>query len=301
MMFFHLIWTGKRPGQVIFSDKKPDNCNFEGSFRIKKETFTICGTIHPKMNTYYPPPKLIYSKNQYLSSHLQKCIRRMDDVKSVQTAKHFLDLDCSSFLRRLPIIMLEDVTIHESIGVIVWLMIAVTKGFQLKWEMVKWLLGVVYYLSNEPMKTNYFNTDREEIDLSQQKEDRNILYSLRFRKAYGGMKGDMNMIEYYIQEIIQKNISVKRDKIQYIKLGMDQLKYSEWVYQANDFHCNRSIPRQVQSHIPNMDEERIRKLIWYFSSSLNKRFTIEYSEKDTEDWEKIRKVVRKVQKSCKFY
>ena len=295
-MFFHLIWTGKRPEQVVFSDKKPENCNFEGSFKIKKQTFTLCGTIHPQFNNYYSPPKLIYSKNQYLSSHLQKCIRRMDDVKSVQTAKHFLDLDCSSFLRRLPIIMLEDVTIHESIGVIVWLMIAVTKGFHLKW-----LLGVVYYLSNEPMKTSYFNTDREENDLTQQKEDLDILYSLRFRKAYGGMKGDMNMIEYYIHEIIQKNIFVKKDKIQLIKFGMENLKYSDWVYQANDFHCNRSIPYQVKIYFPTMKEDRIRELIWYFSSSLNKRFTIEYSEKDTEDWEKIRKIVRKVQKSCKFY
>ena len=37
----------------------------------------------------------------------------MEDVKSVQTAKHIIDLDCNSFLRRLPIIMIEDVTLHD--------------------------------------------------------------------------------------------------------------------------------------------------------------------------------------------
>ena len=71
----------------------------------------------------------------------------MEDVKSVQTAKHIIDLDCNSFLRRLPIIMIEDVTLHESFPIIIWLMIAYYKGFEIKNEIVKWLLGVVYCLS----------------------------------------------------------------------------------------------------------------------------------------------------------
>ena len=126
-MFFYLNWEGKRPTQIIVTDTKPLKCNFNETFKIKKEEFTICGNINPKFSQYYPPSKLIYHKNQYLSSHLQKAIRRMNDIKSVQTAKHFIDLDYQSFLRRLPIIMMEDVTIHESIKVIVWLMIALTK------------------------------------------------------------------------------------------------------------------------------------------------------------------------------
>ena len=82
-------------------------------FKYKKKEYTICGNINPNFTKYYPPVKE-YKKNQYLLSHLQKSIRRMEDVKSVQTAKHIIDLDCNSFLRRLPIIMIEDVTLHES-------------------------------------------------------------------------------------------------------------------------------------------------------------------------------------------
>ena len=38
---------------------------------------------------------------------------------------------------------------------------------------------------------------------------------------------------------------------------MTNLKKDEWIYQANDFHCNRSIVKQVQKYYPKMkDEER---------------------------------------------
>ena len=53
---------------------------------LKKKEFTICGTINEKFTTYYPPPKLIYRKNQYLSSHLQKCIRRSLVQPAIQIA-----------------------------------------------------------------------------------------------------------------------------------------------------------------------------------------------------------------------
>ena len=85
----------------------------------------------------------------------------MDDIKAVQTSKHLIDLDCNSFLRRLPIIMLEDVTLHSSFPIIIWLMIASSKKYQLKLEMIKWLLGVVYYLSNETSKQMYFKEEKE--------------------------------------------------------------------------------------------------------------------------------------------
>ena len=114
------------------SHDKPETITFQESFRIKDKEYVLCGNINPNFKTYYPPPKMKYTKNQYLLSHIQKSVRRMDDIKSVQSAKHLIDLDCTSFLRRLPIIMLEDVTLHESISIIVWLMIANSKKYPLK-------------------------------------------------------------------------------------------------------------------------------------------------------------------------
>ena len=126
-MFFYLEWIYKRPSCIEIRETKPENITYETTFKIKKEEFVLCGNISSNLTDYVPDYNFKYRKNQYLLSHLQKCIRRTDSMKSVKSAKHLLDLDINSFMRRLPIIMLEDVTIHESFPVIVWLMIAVSK------------------------------------------------------------------------------------------------------------------------------------------------------------------------------
>lgn len=302
-MFFYLEWTDKRPTKVELLKERPKDINYECNFRIKKEKYVLCGNINQSFVRYYPPPKLKYTRNQYLLSHLQKSVRRMDDIKAVQTAKHLIDLDCNSFLRRLPIVMLEDVTLHESISVIVWLMIAYSKKYQIKIEMVKWLLGVVYYLSNEPQKTTYFKeTNEYQWDESTTTMDLNvILKTLRFRKAYGGMKGDMEMIEYYVGLVLNNNIFIKKTKIPLVKPFMECLSRKDWIYEANDFHCNRSIIGYIQQYHPRYTEEYLKLLVWNFSSSLNKRQHVEQDMKQLEDWKTIEKTVRKIQKLCTYY
>ena len=81
------------------------------------------------------------------------------------------------------------------------------------------------------------------------------------------MKGDMNMIEYYSNLIINNSILIQEDKIPIIKLKMEPLNYKDWIYQANDFHCNRSIISQIKNYHPKIKDERIKELIWIFSSS----------------------------------
>ena len=133
-MYFYLEWLEKRPSKIIITKEKPKNINFISEFKMNKEKFIICGNISNDFKNYEYSKELRYRKNQYLSSHLQKCIRRMDILRSIQTAKHFIDLDIQSFLRRLPIIMLEDVCIHNSFPILIWLMISISKGFQMKNE-----------------------------------------------------------------------------------------------------------------------------------------------------------------------
>ena len=304
-MFFYLEWIDKRPTICKLTNEKPKVFNFSNNFKVKglSDEITICGNISKEFIEYYPSPKKIYKKDQYLQSHLQKCIRRKDSYKSIKTAKHLLDLDLTKFLRRLPIIMLEDVCIHESIIVIVWLMVAINKDFRIRCQMIKWLLGVVNYLSNEDYKQDYLKYDTN-IDLPLNHDFKDVLYSLKIRKAYGGMKGDMYMIEYYINQIISGNIKPKNDKIQLIKLEMQALEYKEWIYQANDFHCNKSIIPNIKKHIKNKKkytDDYIKELIWIFSSSINHRIIVDIDSKKENDWLEIKKIVRHVQKSCIFY
>ena len=76
--------------------------------------------------------------------------------------------------------------------------------------------------------------------------------------------------EYYIQKILAKDIIVMKDKINIIKLDIEDLEYNKWLKCANDFHCNRYIIQHIKNRYP-YDEDYIKRLIWYFSSSYNKR------------------------------
>ncbi len=296
-MYFYLEWLEKRPSKIIITKEKPKNINFISEFKMNKEKFIICGNISNDFKNYEYSKELRYRKNQYLSSHLQKCIRRMDILRSIQTAKHFIDLDIQSFLRRLPIIMLEDVCIHNSFPILIWLMISISKGFQMKNEIIQWLLGIIYYLSQENKKQSYLNHRIEELHFN---EMNNIIYqTLHFRKKYGGMKGDMNMIEYYKHLIYQNNIEIKNDKIHFIKLKIENLEYRDWLHQANDFHCNRYIIQKIKNYYPEYSEEILKRLVWEYSSSYNKRIKKEKLKND--DWNKIKKRVKYIQKNCQFY
>jgi len=303
-MYFYLNWTEKRPSLINILEKKPFDINFIDKFKIKNKEIFICGNISKDFKDYYPPSKIKYKKNQYLSSHLQKCIRRMDEIKTIKTAKHLIDLDLNCFLRRLPIIMLEDVSLHECFPILIWLMIAITKKFKIKYEMIKWLLGVTYNLSKEETKTNYLIQELKEIDWEDNFDEKNklLIFTLSLRKAYGGMDGDLKMIEYYKHLIANNKINVLNSKIINIKTNIEDLSTKEWIYQANDFHCNKYILKKIKQKHNKYSEDYIKELVWIFSSSINLRGSfIDFDDKKANDWSEIRKTVKHVQKSCTYY
>ena len=300
--YFFLEWKGKRPSKIEILQEKPKLITFECEFKSSHNKIIVCGNISDD-DEYIPPFKKIYKKPQYLMSHLQKTIRRTEIMKSVQTAKHLIDLDPNSFIRRFPIILLEDVKIHSSISIVIWLMIAVSKKYKLKTFQIKWLLGVVYSVcENEDPVVDYGklegNVEWDEANISP--EMNTLLWSLRFRQNYGGMKGDMKMIEDYIYKLKEGLIQVNSQKIPLINLDKVQsLQYKDWIYQANDFHCNRSIINQVISYYPKLSNDRCKELIWKYSSSENKRILKDIEE--DKDWETIKKRVKYLQKQCIFY
>ena len=177
-------------------------------------------------------------------------------------------------------------------------MIANTKGFKVKVNIVKWLLGVIYHLSNCPEKIEYSNEDIGEIEI--ENEDI-ILQTLRFRKAYGGMKGDLNMVEYFIHNIQNENIKINDNKIPIVGIGFDNLHKKEWIIEANDFHCNRYITEHIFKKFPQYEKDYIKKLIWEFSSSINKRTNPKKNKSLEKDWDIISDTVRVFQKNCIFY
>ena len=70
--------------KIEFLKEKPLDVDFSEKFKIKKNEYTICGKINSSFKNYEFPDENKYTKSVYLSSHLQKAIRRMDSEKSVK-------------------------------------------------------------------------------------------------------------------------------------------------------------------------------------------------------------------------
>lgn len=304
MNIFYLEWINKRPSICEFKENKPDKYNFTCDIKIRGckdifENITLYGLIDEKLEDYVFGNSP-FTKRTYLISHLQKCIRKMKSTKSVKTAKHIIDLDIISFLRRLPIIMFEDVIPHSSLPIIMWLMISISKGFKIKTVMIQYLLGVIYFLSTHSKHDEYLKNDDLDLKLV---GDNIYLKCILIRKSYGGMKGDMKMLNYFIEfwsNKFKENIDIDDTKIVYINHNLDRLELKEWDLCANDFHCNHKLISDVKKQYNLYSEEYIKSLIWYYSSAYNKRSSNHHDEEEYKDWLIIKKYVRYLQRNMNF-
>jgi hypothetical protein len=193
-----------------------------------------------------------------LKSILQKGIRRRKPLPSVRVASELADKSLGDLLRRLPIILLEDSTLHPSIPFLVWLMMAVSKDYQPPLSLLKRVLGIVFEMAScrwqdslrlhnkrQPTSTsddnNESNIDMEELqrqfltlsslhkpkganrkseDNDQREEqprtevvlndDELMVWSILMRGQYGGMAGDIRMLQGYAEMWHERFTSSRR-------------------------------------------------------------------------------------------
>ncbi len=173
-----------------------------------------------------------------LKSMIQKGVRRRQTKKAIKLTAYLSQFSLQEVLRRLPVISVEDVILHPSMPILVWLMIAVTKGFH---PYLSRRLSNCYASENQPLTYAHYICSLVIGDLSrtdwkdcypetqsiyercysiQSNEDNNpgdslhhgtntilsilpnsssrtIVASLLLRRGYGGMGGDMEMLEEY--------------------------------------------------------------------------------------------------------
>jgi hypothetical protein len=320
--YFYLIWENKFSPNVeaYWTNTRPVKINFIEQIKcdyIKKDhCFYICGYFIDIDEKYNLPKEITYKNIHYLKSHLQKCVRKQNYTFGVPTALHMMKLDLNDFLRRLPIIMIEDVYLHNSFSTIIWLMIAnATPNFKFKRYIYEWLLGVVYLLciinekdiiddeiivaNNNAIKNNKIIDILNTYNKLNQNEY-SLLYSIHLRIAFGGMRGDLEMLENYAyvweQRFINKDINKNINNIELrpISINVSKLEITDWDLSAIDYHCNQKIIGYILKKYDDIDESELKKLIWYNSSCLNSRVkNIPYNE---EKWDEIKKYVEKTQK-----
>lgn len=283
--YFYLEWKDNYlPTKCGWYVKSPEKENYNTNVNWKNVSkITICGYIDNINNNEFnfKIKEKKYKNVAYIKSLLQKAIRRGDIDISLKSALIFIKLDIINFLRRILIIMLEDVAIHHSFNVILWLLVCFSKDnkFKLKTFYVKYLLGVVYVLVN--IKKKYIVKEVEDIDYEtisllesfNNKKNRSIIYSLILRKSYGGLKSDMVLIDKYVRNLIKdldsfiKHYSIIVKPIEY---EFDTLNLEDWIIEAIDYHCDKRVIEYIEKK-HSIQEDEIRKLIWHNDSKINYR------------------------------
>lgn len=149
----------------------------------------------------------------------------------------------------------------------------------------------VEILKNYEILNSYNKLDEEQLSL---------LYCIHIRIAYGGLKGDMKMLKTYsdvwYKRFTEKNklSYVYTDNIKPINISIKELDLSEWDYSAIDYHCEPMILKLLHKKYDDIEIDELRKIIWYNSSSINKRKkNITYNNKV---WIKIKPYLERTQK-----
>lgn len=225
-------------------------------------------------------------------SNLQKCIRRGDIEGSLSSAMYMFKNDPIELFRRIPIIEVEDVCLIETFNICVWLMIA-NKSYKLTKKDFENIMIIVYNLCicRKYIETSHENKNILTLKQLSDHKNYNILLGLFYRKSYGGMKGDLNMLNGVMNDLYDNRIKIENiDKDIQLNLPI-KLKL---LPVSIDFHCNPGIIEVVHKYT-NVDRDKIKQLIWSIESAVNyrKKYTIELSEnmsKD-EDWLKIKKQI----------
>lgn len=247
------------------------------------------------LHNFFEKSKTIQNNNSIvkntslLKSNLQKAVRRQKVDIALSSTKTLLHIDSVALLRRLPIIILEDVELHHKyFGIIVWLMGAHSKNFALLekhttfiYTIVKWMCNhATWDIPGKMFDLNLKKHLKKKFNIKEQVF--NLTCALQVRLNYGGMKGDMHMIRYRIHNLLVKNENAvfKCDNYNnnYEKILFTTL--SQVIPEAIDFHCFHFMLKALQSKHPQYSTNDIKSAIWYGGSRHNFRNDRKHKENE---------------------
>lgn len=200
-----------------------------------------------------------------LKSNIQKTMRRRKAEACLSTTQQLLRQDPSEALRRLPIIFAEDGQLHpESYDMIVWFMVAHSKGYVLTVEDEQLVLSATAtVLSSSVRYALKIDTDQS-IGVEG--------YSLALRSAYGGMKGDQAFLLRLAKRADQLQTLFEWVQVPpFPYFSVDQM-----IPESIDFHCSGSLISWCAQKV-HMTHDTIQEAIWWHWSSPNER-TIQESD-----------------------
>lgn len=287
-----------------FHFERPKGCVQLGSIAWKphKIELVICCSqiVLEKKRTWMKAKSLnVYRKKHMpiLKSNLQKSIRRQMLKPAVRTAFTIACIDPNNLLRRLPIIMLEDVALTYDFITLIWLMCAVSKKkYTLSDVDITWLLSVVRRLVQCSQKEHYSKVETQ-FPLSKTLWDslstpvqQNMTWALELRKSYGGLKGDMKMVNWYTNKTIHTSdvnkwvLSVSETYPTINRFTPFLMTCKDILPSAVDFHCS-NILYLLKRRFPLTSTNELKKMMWHNRSSINRRVK-QHTFYKKERWDK---------------
>lgn len=274
------------------------------------ETLVLCANKNFKINKMDKSDEKVNDNNlSIMKSHLQKCIRRGEKTLAMETA-HYLIINeqLDELLRRLVIITIEDVTLNKNLTTLVWLMVMANKSYYFDDYIYNWIYGYILKLCEIEQHDSVDYNDLvvpKDVLLTRLKKInahninyKDVIMSLLVRKSYGGMTGDIRMLDNYINKWLTRFETLIEDPVvEYFNSISNVVPYNletkieinKMLLCAFDFHCTNIIGlimKKKPSEI-NIDENKLRQLIWNHSSSTNFRFKKNYNKDDLKLWKSL--------------
>lgn len=214
--------NGKYSTHFCFSGEKPPDCPVKWKSSVScKHFWDVCENetydLDIRLATNISSDSEIFW-NQLLSSEverflplikslLQKSVRRRYQQMSFDLSILLMSFSFQEFIRRCIIICLEDAFLHPGIPILVWLMMASSKSFVpdchlrlLCALMVSEWSGSTYRdvrLDEEQIACLQSDIGKKKLNLSKISNSslRTLLLAMGFRRCYGGMSFDMNLLK----------------------------------------------------------------------------------------------------------
>eukprot|EP00581_Thalassiosira_minuscula_P011324 CAMPEP_0183727876 /NCGR_PEP_ID=MMETSP0737-20130205/26614_1 /TAXON_ID=385413 /ORGANISM="Thalassiosira miniscula, Strain CCMP1093" /LENGTH=602 /DNA_ID=CAMNT_0025959627 /DNA_START=77 /DNA_END=1882 /DNA_ORIENTATION=+ len=180
---------------------------------------TISSSLPPSQEK----PRLVQRHSRLSVSHLKSCLqksmRRRAPLPAVRVAMELADRSWGDLIRRLPIIVLEDSTLHPDFGLLVWLMVAESKGYFPCMTLLVRVLQIIFEVASCPRHDILSETERY-LDSNNHKLPpclslktptaelfpthqpttnacEVLIRSMLLRAQYGGMKCDVQMLHSF--------------------------------------------------------------------------------------------------------
>lgn len=242
-----------------------------------------------------------------LKSLFQKCVRRQEHHIGLQCAKAFFTLNPKSFLRRLIIIMCEDVYPEPLLlNITVWLQLA----YEAKPNPVPIFPRIINLLftriSALILEKNYIKYGKASmppvicvyakmLDEMNRPISREILqmalsFQVYFARTQFTLHGDQKMMNWWQHHVLTlQELPSAYQEVFPIDFGqIPVFQKEQYLLEGIDFHNFPQIIQQINTYVPATSSNDIRKTIWHFRSGINFRKDNYLPKELSPIWQQIR-------------